>query len=365
MTNPTQPLRVIQWCTGKIGQISIRHLAANPAFELVGVYTTSASKDGVDAGVLAGIAPLGVAATTDKAAVFALDADCVNYLPLTVDIDDMEALLRSGKNMVTAVGFTFPAVGDEAAARVEAACQAGGTSFHGGGIHPGFAGDIWPLTTSRLLSRIDQLVVTEVCDFSNHPQAELLFGAFGFGRDPDEATEDPSPVIRSLDQDYNGSMVMLATALDLDVERYTSDITLAVKDEDITIATGVIPAGTVAGMRHRWEAIVHGKPAIVFQSNWKMADGLTPDICDGTNRYIVEFHGEPSTKITLEHLEASATGDPGYPGRIWTGMSVVNLIHDVVAAPPGIRTHLDLPVGRPRGLFHQGDTWRGPLPAVG
>ncbi|MET1050246.1 MAG: hypothetical protein ABWZ55_11520 [Acidimicrobiales bacterium] len=254
MANPTPPVRVIQWCTGKIGQICIRHLAANPAFELVGVYTTSATKDGVDAGVLAGSAPLGVAATTDKAAMFALDADCVNYLPLTVDIDDMEALLRSGKNMVTAVGFTFPAVGDEAAAR---------------------------------------------------------------------------------------------------------------GDEDITIATGVIPAGTVAGMRHRWEAIVHGKPAIVFQSNWKMADGLTPDICDGTNRYIVEFHGEPSTKITLEHLEASATGDPGYPGRIWTGMSVVNLIHDVVAAPPGIRTHLDLPVGRPRGLFHDGHTWRGPLPAVG
>ena len=59
---------------------------------------------------------------------------------------------------------------------------------------------------------------------------------------------------------------------------------------------GVIPAGTVAGMRHRWEAIVDGRPVIVFQSNWKMADDLTPDICEGTNRYIVEFHGEPSTK---------------------------------------------------------------------
>jgi len=354
------PVRVIQWCTGKIGQICIRHFAANPMFELVGVYTTSADKDGVDAGALAGIGPLGIAATTDKEALFALDADCVNYLPLMVDIDDMEALLRSGKNIVTAVGLTFPAEDDERTTRLEAACEAGGTSLHGGGVHPGFAGDIWPLTASRLLSRIDQLVVTEVCDFSEHPQAELLFGAFGFGRDPADAAKDPSPVMRSIDEVYDESIALLAAGLGLQVERFASDLTFAVKDEDITIASGVIPAGTVAGMRHRWEAIVDGRPVIVFQSNWKMADDLTPDICEGTNRYIVEFHGEPSTKITLEHLEPSVTGDPGYPGRIWTGMSVVNMIHEVVAAPPGIRTHLDLPVGRPRGLFHHGETWRGP-----
>ncbi|MGO9857722.1 MAG: dihydrodipicolinate reductase [Acidimicrobiales bacterium] len=360
MSEQVRPLRVIQWCTGKIGQISIWHFAANPTFELVGVYTTSADKDGVDAGTLAGIAPLGVDATTDKAALVALEADCVNYLPLEVDLEDLEALLRSGKNVVTAVGFTFPTEGDERAVRLEAACRAGGSSFHGGGIHPGFAGDIWPLTASRLLSRLDQIVVTEVCDFSDHPQAELLFGAFGFGREPAEAAEDPSPVMRSINEVYNESIALLAAGLGLEVQGFESDLTFAVKDEDIAIASGTIPKGTVAGMRHRWEAIVEGRPRIVFQSNWKMADGLTPDICDGTNRYVVEFHGEPSTRITLERLEPSVTGDPGYPGRIWTGMSVVNMIHDVVAAPPGIRTHLDLPVGQPRGLFHRGETWRGP-----
>jgi 2,4-diaminopentanoate dehydrogenase len=37
MSDEDRPLRVIQWCTGKIGQISIRHFAANPTFELVGV----------------------------------------------------------------------------------------------------------------------------------------------------------------------------------------------------------------------------------------------------------------------------------------------------------------------------------------
>nr|MDT0666602.1 hypothetical protein [Micromonospora sp. DSM 115978] len=153
MTNSSRPIRVVQWATGKIGQISIRHFAANPVFELVGVYTTSADKDGVDAGLLAGIGPVGVAATRDKQALIALGADCVNYVPARVDLDDVEALLRSGKNVVTAVGNTFPPRGDPATARLEAACQAGQVTFHGGGVHPGFAGDVFPLVASRLMSR--------------------------------------------------------------------------------------------------------------------------------------------------------------------------------------------------------------------
>ncbi|ADP82067.1 NAD(P)H-dependent amine dehydrogenase family protein [Pseudofrankia inefficax] len=364
MTELSRPVRVIQWCTGKIGQIAIRHLVANPRFELVGVYTTSAAKEGVDAGLLAGIGPVGVPATTDKEALFALEADCVNYLPLAVDVEDLERLLRSGKNVVTAVGLTFPPPEDERTQRLEAACQAGGTTLHGGGVHPGFAGDILPLVTSRLISRIDQVVVTEVCDFSEHPQAELLFGLFGFGLSPEEAHKHATAVTGEVDAPYEESIALLAAALGLRVERNTHELTMAVADRDITIAAGAIPAGKVAGIRRRWEAIVDGRPAIVFVSEWKMADGLTPAIREGSNRYIVEFLGEPATRITLEPLEPSATGDPGYPGRIWTGMSVVNLIHDVVAAAPGIRTHLDLPLGRPQGLFHEGTTWRGPLPVA-
>src|SRR5437762_2711760 len=92
--------KVIQWATGSIGQISIRHFADNPAFELVGAYVTSEAKDGKDLGELADIAPLGVLASNDIDAVLALDADCVNYAPLYRDIDEMCRILRSGKNIV-------------------------------------------------------------------------------------------------------------------------------------------------------------------------------------------------------------------------------------------------------------------------
>jgi 2,4-diaminopentanoate dehydrogenase len=356
MTDTTRPIRVIQWCTGKIGQIMIRHFAANPEFELVAVFTTSTAKDGVDAGELAGIGELGIYATTDKESLFSVDVDCVSYMPLLVDVDDMEMLLRSGKNIVTPVGLTFPPPGSERTERLEAACRDGRSSLHGGGIHPGFAGDLLPLITSRLLSRIDQVVVTEVCDFSQHPGRAMLFEGFGFGRTPEEMVKDPGPVMRTMPGCFDESINLLATGLGVQVDEIVNELTVAVSDQDLAVAAGVVPAGTVAGMRHRWTAFVQGRPLIVFQSNWKMADNLTPDICEGANRYVVELIGEPSTRITLEPL-GSATGDPGYPGRIWTGMAVTNMIRDVVAAEPGIRTHLDLPIGQPRGLCHEGTTW--------
>ena len=163
MGRRTEPYRVIQWATGSIGQIAIRHFASDPAYELVGAYVTSGAKHGRDAGEIAGITPLGVACTTSKEEILALDADAVNYAPLYRDIDDMCAILRSGKNIVTPIGFAYPAARDpDETARLEDACHEGGTSLHGAGIHPGFVGDLFTITASRLMTRIEKVTVTEI-----------------------------------------------------------------------------------------------------------------------------------------------------------------------------------------------------------
>ena len=351
MSSADTRYKVIQWATGSIGQISIRHLASNPIFELVGAYVTSDAKDGVDAGEIAGIDPLGVACTTDKERILALDADCVNYAPLYFDIDEMCTILRSGKNLVTPAGFAYPPSRDpEQTARLEAACREGGTSLHGAGIHPGFIGDIFPLVGSRLMSRIDQVVVSEYYLLAQHPSHDMNFPGLGFGRDPVEAVEDPSPIIRTMEEIFRESMALLAAGLGLEVEEYTYALDVAVANEDMTVKSGFIPKGKVAGMRHRWEAIVGGKPVLVFQSYARMGDDITPRYDPGPNRYIVEFLGDEPTRFTLEPMNADMTGDIGYTGRVWTAMSAVNMIPQVVAAPPGIQTHLDLPLGTPRGL---------------
>ena len=127
--------------TGDVGQVGVRHFADNPVFDLVGVLVHDQEKVGKDAGEIAGIAPTGVIATDDVESIVALDADCVFYTPVIMDVDTVCRLLRSGKNVVTTSGFFYPTSDfADGGAKIRAACQEGGTSFHGGGIHPGLRG---------------------------------------------------------------------------------------------------------------------------------------------------------------------------------------------------------------------------------
>lgn len=343
--------RVIQWATGSIGQIALRHFVENSCYDLVGTYVTSAEKAGRDAGELAGIAPIGVRATTDVDEIVATEADCVNYAPLYADLDDLCRLLGSGKNVVTPVGFVYPkALDPEVVGRLEAACEQGGASLHGAGIHPGFSGDLLAMTVARLSNRIDKIVVQEVADLAPHPSHKMNFEGLGFGRDPDEARADHSPLIRTMASIFKESMLLVADGLGIPTERTTTEFDVAVAKRDLKVRSGSIRKGTVAGMRHEWVTWSFGRPVIVFRSFWKMDDDLEPDWGFGTIKYSLAIEGDPALTLGFEPGAKHPTGDEGYWGRVWTAMNSVNAIPAVVAAEPGIKTHLDLGLVQPRGL---------------
>ena len=343
--------RVVQWATGSIGQISIRHFADNPIYDLVGVYVTSKEKVAQDAGTLAGLEPLGVQATGSVDDILAIPADCVNYAPLYADVPEMSRILRSGKNIVTPVGFIYPkALDRDVVDMLERACQAGGTTLHGAGIHPGFSGDLLPMTFSRLSNRIDQILVQEVADLAPHPSHKMNFEGLGFGRDPDEARADHSPLIKTMASIFKESMLLLADGLGIPVERTTTEFDVAAAKRDLEVRSGRIAKGTVAGMRHEWITWSEGRPVIVFRSFWKMDDDLEPNWGYGTIKYSLTINGDPGLSVGFEPTSRHPTGDEGYWGRVWTAMNSVNAIPAVVGASPGIKTHLDLPLVRPIGL---------------
>ena len=101
-------LKVIQWSTGNVGRHALRQIIRHDDLELVGLWVHSADKAGRDAGELAGLDPVGVAATDDVEALLALGADCVCYTA-TADlrpdaaVSDMAAILSSGANVVSRV----------------------------------------------------------------------------------------------------------------------------------------------------------------------------------------------------------------------------------------------------------------------
>src|SRR4051812_17731184 len=137
-------LRVIQWATGGVGRAAIEGIRNHPDLELVGCWVHSPEKDGLDVG--------GVIARNDVDAVLAIDADCVIYAPMLADHKVVERIIRSGKNVVTPVGWWYP--DSVSTARIEAACVESGVTLHGTGIHPGGITEKFPLMVSALSGSI-------------------------------------------------------------------------------------------------------------------------------------------------------------------------------------------------------------------
>lgn len=343
--------RVIQWMTGDVGQVGIRHFAGNPVFDLVGVLVHSPEKVGVDAGEIVGIAPTGVITTDDIDAVVALEADCVFYTPIIMDVDTVCRLLRSGKNVVTTSGFFYPSVDfADPGELIRAACADGGASFHGGGIHPGYAGDVLPLTLARVMSRIDCIQVYEVVDVIKDAPLDHI-DWMGFGKDKDKFLTEPTILGLGLPF-FAQSMYMIADGLGVTIDEVTAaEVDVATAREAIAHDEGAIAVGTVAAQRHEWTAWVDGRPLIVFHAIYVTAgpDQLDPPWDWGETRYEIVIDGDPPTELTLKGVRRP-DGAMAHPGYDWTAMSAINTIPAVCDAPPGWVTHLDLGLVRPRGL---------------
>jgi hypothetical protein len=342
--------RVIQWATGHVGGAALRHFIANPAFELVGVLVTNPEKVGKDAGELVGLPSCGVRATDDVEAILAMEADCVHFSPAWTDVATVCRLLRAGKNVVSAPGPFYPTERYAADfAELAAACAEGGTTFHGSGIHPGFAGDLLPLSLVRIMDRVDHIELFEIVDHLANPSRWLEF--MGFGRECADVIANP-PRGPEAPHIFAQSMAMVAEALGSSIERLTTSHEVAAATRDIDYGQGIIRAGTVAGQHFAWTGWAEGAPLITYHSYWTMGrEHLEPVWNVGDPGYRLRISGNPPMELTIGRPEA-LEGDVRYIS-LWTAMAGLTAIPAVCAAPPGVVTHRELGLVEPKGLIRR------------
>lgn len=339
--------RVIQWATGGVGCAAIQGIVNHPELELVGCWVHGRSKDGRDAGELAGIAPLGVAATRDIEALLALDADCVLYSPIIADATVVERILRSGKNVVTPLGWFFPWRGQDFAA-LEVACHVGNATLHGTGIHPGGITERFPLMVSALSGSVTHVRAEEFSDIRTYNAPGVISDIMLFGKTPEEAAQ--SPMVSFLASGFFQSIDMVAAELGAAIdEKKNTRHEIAVATAPIDSPIGPIPPGRVAAQRFTWEASVGGVPFMTVRTNWFMGqEHLEPawTFGPGGERFEVEIQGDPPVKVSFHglHPASIAEGLKRNRGIVATAMHCVNAIPYVCRAAPGIRTYLDLPL---------------------
>ena len=332
--------RVVQWATGNIGRRSLQAVIEHPHLELVGVHVHSADKVGVDAGELCGLPPTGVVATSDIEDVLALAPDCVLYMPQGCDMQEVGRLLAAGINVVTTRGeFHHPgSMPPEVRDEIEAACAAGGASIHSTGSSPGFISEAVPIVLTSIQRRLDHLQIDEYADLSSRNSPELLFDLMGFGRDP--SSFDDGRWVHGA-QSFGPSLRLVAEALGLPLDSVESSGRVACATHDVEIAAGPLQAGTVAAQQLVVDGIRDGHPLLTFCATWYCTGDLDPDLDVHPTGWRVRVDGDTPLVAEMPFPvppERMGETTPGY-----TAHRAVNAVRYVCAAPPGIRTTVDLP----------------------
>lgn len=339
-----RPYRIVQWATGALGRSAIRAVLERPDLELVGVRVYDPAKRGVDAGTLAGRAPIGVTATTEVSDILALDADCVIFAPgpdpftedLRTGLDAVCELLASGKNVISLIGLVYPyAHGPGVVADLEAACKTGGSSVHGSGVNPGFMADLMPLMLSRLSRQISHVYARECSDFSGHPSWRMVHGLAGFGKTEEAYLGTLRAARTAMRALFTESLHLVAAGLGVTLDEIDTDVAYRLAGDDFTIAAGRIPRGTVAAARWTFSGLVGGRPFVMAEATHKADAARIPDW--GDPGFSVRVHGRPSITLT--------TGEDWVSNGISAAAAhAINAVPAVCNAAPGIRTYLDLPL---------------------
>jgi hypothetical protein len=340
--------RVVQWATGNLGRAAIEGIVAHPELDLVGVWVHSDAKLGKDAGELAGIAPIGVKATNSLEEVIALRPDCVLYSPLFANTAEIERLLAAGINIVTPLNWFYPR--HIKAEALRAACEKGGTTLHGTGIHPGGMTERIPLMLSSFSQKITGIRAEEFSDCRTYGATDVLRDWMNFGKPVDEARE--SPLLGIMAEGFYQSIDMIADEIGWKLDGKRSQVAIFPATAPIESPIGTIQKGQLAAQRLSWEGIVEGRPVIQAIVNWYMGTtniGGGWSVDDDGERYELEIHGDPPLRVEIHGIHPTAGMAleelrQRNPGMVATANHCVSAIPYVCRAESGLRSYLDLPL---------------------
>jgi 4-hydroxy-tetrahydrodipicolinate reductase len=351
------PYRVVVWGPGGIGRACLRELAKRSDCRIVGVLAYSPEKAGKDVGELIGQAPIGVKVTTDKEAIFALDADAVLWAgTLPFDAEGMERdvvrLLESGKHVISSAAFHYPdSHGKAYVEKLEAACRKGKSCLHGTGENPGFWFERIGMSLTGVCNHVERLEMHEYVDVANGgPSPHIIAGA-GFGN-TEENLLRPGP-LATVWQNYYWVeyLQMCSRALfDRPLDRAEHTPTYYVAERNVVVAKSegdlfdlTIPKGRVYAMTHSFTGYLDGQPRLITSVNWYLRPKNSPFRVKSSDYWLFELEGTPvslrcevSAFASLRDELAHHPGDQTCATWNAAAVTMIQAIPVVCSHEPGI-----------------------------
>jgi 4-hydroxy-tetrahydrodipicolinate reductase len=341
-----EPYRIGVAGPGGLGACAIREVSRLAELRLAAVLAYSPSKNGVDAGELAGIGPIGIKATTDFAQFLSSDAECVIYTAR--DFGDWRAdkeilaLLEAGKNVITPLPYHYlKARGADVEARFLAAAKRGGATLHGSGITPGFYNERLALLMTGLSNDVKHIKFQEFFNAEPLAGAAETLQLFGFGA-PLEHVEK-NPFAGMMAENYlKQPIIFYADKLGIKVDRIERKAQHRVSPVAISTPAATIQPGTVGCVSYAWTAYSGGKPFYTTEVYWFLGDVMRPETAKGNDFWCIEIEGRPSLKVSVESKASFADDtyispeEPSPPGYTSTIVAITQAIPAVIAAAPGL-----------------------------
>jgi 2,4-diaminopentanoate dehydrogenase len=329
----SDPIAVVHYGLGPIGQEIARLVAQRPSLQATGAIDTAPELAGRDLGELLGSSPSGVAIeATDGSLARARGGVVTHSTSSSLErvLPQLLACVEAGLSVVsTCEELSYP--WDRApalAGELDDAASRNGVAVLGTGVNPGFAMDYLPVAIAGPARRVDHVRVHRVQDAG--VRRLPLQKKVGAGL----SLEEFERLIETGTVRHVGlpeSAHAIAAAFGWALTELKDEIAPVVAERPLTSALGEIPPGAAAGVWQRATGFVDGRE--VLELTLEMAVGL------GDPRDEVRLTGDPDIVMVIPG---------GLHGDIATGAVVVNAIPVVASAPAGLRVMAELPPPHPR-----------------
>jgi 2,4-diaminopentanoate dehydrogenase len=330
-------VRVLLVGLGATGMAAGRSLAQRADCELVGAVDRDPGFAGRDLGELLGGAGTGqaVAAGLDGIAPGAAD---VAFVATTSWLEEVQetvvSLLRRRINVLSICEeLAFPWGTHEAIAeRLDQISRRHGVSLLGTGCNPGFLLDTLPVVLSSMTQRVSRVEVRRTADMSGYAAILEKFG-LGLTVEQFDAAQLDGTVVGHVG--FEQAMGALADGLGWTLDELEVDPVrpafVAPRRRHGDHLT--VPAGAVTAVTHSARARRNEELVIDLSINFGIFEPGDP----------IELGDRILLWGEEQHVEVVATR--GFDSFRSTVAMVVNLIGELVAAPPGLLTMADLPIG--------------------
>lgn len=331
-----QPIRVLQWGLGAMGGGMARLMLEKPGLQIVAAVDGRPDFVGQDLGQVLGTGKtLGVTVTDRPEDV--LDKTKVDIVSLATtswtsqQMPDLRKILSAGINCVTiAEEMADPAAQNPAlAAEIDALAKQHGVSVVGTGVNPGFVLDLLIITLTAGCHRVERIEASRVNDLS--PYGPTVMKSQGVGTTPEafQAGVADGSIVGHVG--FPESIHLISEALGLGVERIEESRQPIISKVHRETPHVVVEPGMVAGCAHVGVGY-RGDQEVVRLVHPQQ---IHPHLEDQDTGDYIHIYGLPEVHMAIKPEIAG--------GKATIGIAV-NVIPHVVAATPGLKRMIDLPV---------------------